>query len=846
MSTKSKWGRKGSGGAYFAFPHATFMLIFLIGFCLGVLPSAHAQSQECVDNGEFALEFFEKADYVSMRAVAPASPVQFPDGFTIEAWIKPYSFTAGSATFRAVSAGSSVVPPKKGSTTRTDRSFVLYQKGDFSSWGLTVCTESSGCTDVETGSGMLTENQWHHLAATFNGNDILLYQEQGGVIQTAGSGTSSGIIDPVIYFVIGRWVQSFYGVIDEVRIWNKVLAPQEIVDKSNCALRGDEEGLIGYWRLNEGYPDPGPGSPYVYDCSDKGYWQNGLLGLRETYGDKADPTWVAGYEFSNQPPVENEDFYVLNTDNTHNATLTVDAPGVLNNDYDPEDNQLSAVLESTESLAGELLAFNNDGSFTYTADLDNDGYSDLPSNFEDIFSYKAYDGCTYSEPANVTLTIGDIPIDNCPGQWNPGQEDVLDLDGAGDPKPDGVGDACDNCPNVWNPDQQDIDSDGLGDACDENITQSIALIDPSTECREAGKGFWFTAHFVNDTGKTITTFKPDCFNCTFTVLDSDGNMLPPRYNIPPPRGIPVDILTILNGEDFYVSCNLAEKVHPEVLLEKCTQSSGGCDVFATYSNFLQYQIYDPLRDFVLFTGAISSEPINFCIEDTANVKPAECSFYPSNWDARWSADDGPDITLTISGIVGNANLDTITLNGTHDPVISAKQLENTVVVTLDARKAILSLGTPVVGTAAFPRVEVEAKFQGKDYVYYSQCRIEIYGNEGCSHGYWKNHPGAWTPTGYVPDSSFSEVFGVDSSVLPNGRDYTLMEALNLGGGGKNNLLRQGTAALLSAAHPYVFYPLTVYKVIGLVRDALISDDPAEIADAGSKLGYYNTLGCPLN
>ena len=83
------------------------------------------------------------------------------------------------------------------------------------------------------------------------------------------------------------------------------------------------------------------------------------------------------------------------------------------------------------------------------------------------------------------------------------------------------------------------------------------------------------------------------------------------------------------------------------------------------------------------------------------------------------------------------------------------------------------------------------------------------GGAGCTPGFWKNHVEEWV--GYSPNDYFDEVFGVDEPHI------TLEEALWVRGGKIGKLARHGTAALLSAAHPEVAYPLTESQVIEAVR-----------------------------
>jgi hypothetical protein len=88
----------------------------------------------------------------------------------------------------------------------------------------------------------------------------------------------------------------------------------------------------------------------------------------------------------------------------------------------------------------------------------------------------------------VDLDTDGVPDDqdNCPGVYNPGQEDTVHPDGVGDacddPDSDGVFDDEDNCPDESNADQADADSDDLGDVCDDCPNDPDNNIDGDNYC----------------------------------------------------------------------------------------------------------------------------------------------------------------------------------------------------------------------------------------------------------------------------------------------------------------------------------------------------------------------------
>ena len=108
--------------------------------------------------------------------------------------------------------------------------------------------------------------------------------------------------------------------------------------------------------------------------------------------------------------------------------------------------------------------------------------------------------------------------------------------------------------------------------------------------------------------------------------------------------------------------------------------------------------------------------------------------------------------------------------------------------------------------------------------------------QGCSHGYWKNHAKKWVS--FKPGDKFGAVFQVDGA-----GNRSLLDTLDMGGGGAKALGREAVAALLNASHPDVGYFYEAAEVKSIVQNAFTTKD---YETAKNLLEQKNTLGCPLN
>lgn len=108
------------------------------------------------------------------------------------------------------------------------------------------------------------------------------------------------------------------------------------------------------------------------------------------------------------------------------------------------------------------------------------------------------------------------------------------------------------------------------------------------------------------------------------------------------------------------------------------------------------------------------------------------------------------------------------------------------------------------------------------------------GGEGCTPGFWKNHPGAWSiPTG----TDFDATFGRDA-FDPN---ISMLQAVDLRGGQLNALGRHAAAAYLNALSPVVSFDLSPAEVVAAFQAAF---DSGNYESTKNMFEALNEQGCP--
>ncbi|MCE3278727.1 MAG: large protein [Bacteroidetes bacterium] len=185
-----------------------------------------------------ALAFDGVNDHV---AIPNESVFDFNTQMTVEAWIKVNSFSMYD---------QSVI-------TKGSDSWMITRNGNTNSLKFTLTSNDFffGPTAYSAGgSRSVNDGKWHHVAATYDGSQMILYID--GTLDAYTYMYNDIINNSAAVHIGGNAVASgnnFNGQIDEVRIWNIPQSYGTIRTNMNKTLIGNENGLKGYWKLDDGY-----------------------------------------------------------------------------------------------------------------------------------------------------------------------------------------------------------------------------------------------------------------------------------------------------------------------------------------------------------------------------------------------------------------------------------------------------------------------------------------------------------------------------------------------------------------------------------------------------------------
>jgi hypothetical protein len=203
---------------------------------------------------------------------------------------------------------------------------------------LTVGIETDG-DNWEYQAGSVSANVWTYLAFAFdNAADTVRLFINGVEVGSASQTKDMPDTEAPILLAKRAYTDTYTaGSVDEVRIWNYARSSSQLQAEMNRVLQGNEPGLIGYWRFDEGDGQisadwTGNNNPIRLGASDE--------------SDAGDPTWVVS-----DAPLTGQPFVLVVSPNGGEHLLV------------GEDFKIK--WSASSSIAKVAIAFSPDSGFTW-------------------------------------------------------------------------------------------------------------------------------------------------------------------------------------------------------------------------------------------------------------------------------------------------------------------------------------------------------------------------------------------------------------------------------------------------------------------------------------------------
>ncbi len=179
--------------------------------------------------------------------------------FTIETWFKRTGAgtsitTGGSGIANAIPLVTHGAQQSEGGTVDANWMLVIDDSTDVIAADFEDM--ATGLNHPVLGVTPITDNTWHHAAATYDGTTWKLYLD--GKLENTVAANAAPRSDTTQQAALGTMLNTtggmngfFRGVLDESRVWNRALTQTEILTNLNHQVTSGS-GLVARWGLNEG------------------------------------------------------------------------------------------------------------------------------------------------------------------------------------------------------------------------------------------------------------------------------------------------------------------------------------------------------------------------------------------------------------------------------------------------------------------------------------------------------------------------------------------------------------------------------------------------------------------
>ncbi|MBE8967340.1 patatin-like phospholipase family protein [Nostocales cyanobacterium LEGE 12452] len=196
-------------------------------------------------NTQTVLTFDGEKDYIDFgRNDIGGVFAQGSSAFTVSGWVNPHELTN-----KATSYGTRNVFFARSSERFSDN----FEFGISETGSLDVYIDESVSKNIKTfGQGELTIGEWHFFAIVFSSGQLTVYLDDHEYNDSLrGSSLNKATSSITLGATLHKQVY-FKGQLANISVWNSPCTQAQIQNHRCGLIVGDEEGLVAYWRLDDG------------------------------------------------------------------------------------------------------------------------------------------------------------------------------------------------------------------------------------------------------------------------------------------------------------------------------------------------------------------------------------------------------------------------------------------------------------------------------------------------------------------------------------------------------------------------------------------------------------------